>query len=278
MEFETWEQFDHFEDRFCEPEDDDPSMMSYVDLTINPERYTGYGGHSAHRVWKAVYEENCFRPEQVERKHAYIDTNDLTRMCLEKRAFYRLISGMHASINIHLTALYVISDKDTSSQSKFGPNLSEFVRRFDATTTDNQGPVWLKHLYFAYLLVLRAVMKAEQFWENHSFYTGNTEEDAMVKTQVLEVVKIAKSCPSLFDETRMFSGASSDQLKAEFKAHFRNITRIMDCVGCDKCKLWGKLQVVASPIPHNLSGPVPFTPTLPPLGTWRRYSSEYSVQ
>jgi hypothetical protein len=35
-------------------------------------------------------------------------------------------------------------------------------------------------------------MKAEQFWENHSFYTGNTEEDAMVKTQVLEVVKIAK--------------------------------------------------------------------------------------
>ena len=41
--------------------DDDPSMMSYVDLTINPERYTGYGGHSAHRVWKAVYEENCFR-------------------------------------------------------------------------------------------------------------------------------------------------------------------------------------------------------------------------
>jgi hypothetical protein len=86
-------------------------------------------------------------------------------------------------------------------------------------------------------------MKAEQFWENHSFYTGNTEEDAMVKTQVLEVVKIAKSCPSLFDETRMFSGASSDQLKAEFKAHFRNITRIMDCVGCDKCKLWGKLQV-----------------------------------
>ena len=29
----------------------------------------------------------------------------------------------------------------------------------------------------------------------------------------------------------------------DFKLHFRNISRIMDCVGCDKCRLWGKLQV-----------------------------------
>ena len=28
-----------------------------------------------------------------------------------------------------------------------------------------------------------------------------------------------------------------------FKTRFKNITRIMDCVGCSKCKLWGKLQV-----------------------------------
>lgn len=31
-------------------------------------------------------------------------------------------------------------------------------------------------------------------------------------------------------------------LKEEFKDHFRNVTRIMDCVGCDKCRLWGKVQ------------------------------------
>jgi len=31
-------------------------------------------------------------------------------------------------------------------------------------------------------------------------------------------------------------------LKQEFKDHFRNVTRIMDCVGCDKCRLWGKVQ------------------------------------
>lgn len=42
----------------------------------------------------------------------------------------------------------------------------------------------------------------------------------------------------------MFSGGDEAlKLKDEFKQHFRNISRIMDCVGCDKCKLWGKLQV-----------------------------------
>lgn len=32
----------------------------YVDLTLNPERFTGYAGDSAHNVWRAIYEENCF--------------------------------------------------------------------------------------------------------------------------------------------------------------------------------------------------------------------------
>lgn len=41
----------------------------------------------------------------------------------------------------------------------------------------------------------------------------------------------------------MFNGTTAAQLKSDFKEKFRNISRIMDCVGCDKCRLWGKLQV-----------------------------------
>lgn len=37
-------------------------------------------------------------------------------------------------------------------------------------------------------------------------------------------------------------GPASYKIKSEFREKFRNISRIMDCVGCDKCKLWGKLQ------------------------------------
>jgi hypothetical protein len=31
-------------------------------------------------------------------------------------------------------------------------------------------------------------------------------------------------------------------LREEFRQHFWNISRIMDCVDCDKCRLWGKVQ------------------------------------
>ena len=33
--------------------------MTYVNLLLNPERYTGYTGPSARRIWDAVYSENC---------------------------------------------------------------------------------------------------------------------------------------------------------------------------------------------------------------------------
>lgn len=33
--------------------------MTYVNLLLNPERYTGYIGPSARRIWDAIYSENC---------------------------------------------------------------------------------------------------------------------------------------------------------------------------------------------------------------------------
>ncbi len=34
------------------------------------------------------------------------------------------------------------------------------------------------------------------------------------------------------------------ELREQFIHKFQNISRIMDCVGCEKCKLWGKLEVL----------------------------------
>lgn len=31
-------------------------------------------------------------------------------------------------------------------------------------------------------------------------------------------------------------------MKIEVKNSFRNISRIMECVSCEKCKLWGRIQ------------------------------------
>ncbi|KAI1727377.1 endoplasmic reticulum oxidoreductin 1 (ERO1) domain-containing protein [Ditylenchus destructor] len=39
--------------------------MHYVNLLKNPERYTGYKGDSAVKVWRCIYQENCFKNEVV---------------------------------------------------------------------------------------------------------------------------------------------------------------------------------------------------------------------
>lgn len=61
-EFKTWEEYDDSEESFCAPDaPEDRAGLSYVDLSLNPERYTGYSGHSTKRIWNAIYNENCFK-------------------------------------------------------------------------------------------------------------------------------------------------------------------------------------------------------------------------
>lgn len=57
-EFERWQRHDDAQDNFCVKES---NPGEYVDLLLNPERYTGYKGVSAHRIWRSIYMENCFR-------------------------------------------------------------------------------------------------------------------------------------------------------------------------------------------------------------------------
>ncbi|XP_032169527.1 ERO1-like protein beta [Mustela erminea] len=187
--FIDWVRYDDSQDHFCELDDERSPAAQYVDLLLNPERYTGYKGSSVWRVWNSIYEENYFKPRSV-----YHPLNPLASshgeddgLCLEKRVFYKLISGLHASINLHLCANYLL--EETWGKPSWGPNMKEFKHRFDPVETKGEGPRSLKNLYFLYLIELRALSKEE------------------------------------------------------FRLHFKNISHIMDCVGCDKCRLWGKLQV-----------------------------------
>lgn len=41
--------------------DEASTDMHYVDLSRNPERYTGYKGNSPQKVWQCIYLENCFK-------------------------------------------------------------------------------------------------------------------------------------------------------------------------------------------------------------------------
>lgn len=252
----NWSLHDDESERFCVIDDVEAPDAQYVDLLLNPERYTGYKGPEAWQIWNSIYEENCFKPYAVKRpvypqmfpssqgKDARAFYRWLEGECVEKRAFYRLVSGLHASINIHLSARYLMDDN--WFKKRWTHNVAEFQQRFDSDLTAGEGPKRLRNLYFLYLIELRALAKAMPFFRRSSFrlYTGQPRQDKANRELLLEIVQLANAFPLHFNETSLFAGGEKEaaKLKEDLRLSFHNISRIMDCVGCLKCRLWGKLQ------------------------------------
>jgi len=108
-------------------------------------------------------------------------------------------------------------------------------------------PERVQNLYFTYLFVLRAVTKAADYLEQAEYNTGNPEDDLKTQSLVKQLLyhpKLRSACPKPFDEAKLWQGENGPELKQEIQKQFRNISAIMDCVGCEKCRLWGKLQVL----------------------------------
>lgn len=254
----------------------------YVSLVDNPERFTGYAGVGAQQVWEAIYRENCFSKaptisqgsgessmqggpspfggfgnqqqmqaanqlrnvfkeqgmqKKVQSAIAHgtpvnqLDPVEFDDTCLEKRVFHRVISGMHASISTHLCWDYL-----NQTTGQWGPNLACYEQRLHGF------PERISNIYFNYALVARAVGKIRQHIEDYSFCSEDPEQDLRTKNSVLRLASALPSGPEIFDESVMFQDPDTVALKEDFRNRFRNVSRIMDCVGCDKCRLWGKLQ------------------------------------
>lgn len=265
---------DECDDRdYCVPEDESAgSKGDYVSLVDNRERFTGYAGEGAQQVWNAIYRENCFskssfpksaslgllpfakgpaaselqsvirergRQQALEQqqKHTpntpFITESGLEHedMCLEKRVFYRVISGMHTSISTHICRDYL-----NQTTGEWGPNLQCYKDRLQ------EFPDRVSNLYFNYALVLRAVTKLGSYLKDYTFCSGDAAQDRETKAKVQALTSKAGGAPHIFDESLMFVNGEGPSLKEDFRNRFRNVSRIMDCVGCDKCRLWGKVQ------------------------------------
>lgn len=240
---------------YCIPEDESATAKGdYVSLVENPERFTGYAGRD---VWDAIYRENCFSkdmssttlPGNSGSLGLFQAASDLRTViqagspsselffddeCLEKRVFHRLISGMHASISTHICNDYL-----NQTTGDWGPNLQCYHERLVTH------PERISNLYFNYAVLLRAVTKLRAYLKNYTFCSGDLAQDTSTKRKVLRLADSAAAQPAIFDETTMFQDPIvSVDLKEDFRNRFRNVSRLMDCVGCDKCRLWGKLQTV----------------------------------
>ncbi|KAI0030957.1 hypothetical protein K488DRAFT_79364 [Vararia minispora EC-137] len=229
---------------------DDVTEGDYVDLSLNPERFTGYNGPSSRRVWEAIYQENCFGQSELSlmnqpykaaaslpdtlldplRAQSNIDPVE-DQQCVEKRVYYKIISGLHASISTHIC--YEMLNKTTG---EWVPDLQCFVSRVASH------PERLQYIYFNTVLLLRAVARLGSYLSAYDYCASATHDEHTITIDAMRKVIDIATATGKFDETVLFRGSNADVLKQEFKEHFRNVTRIMDCVGCDKCRLWGKVQ------------------------------------
>ena len=93
---------------------------TYVDLTKNPERWTGYGPQQySSDIWRAIYDENCFESS---------GSNEGNDMCEEETTFKKIISGFHASVSTHIASEFCEEvDPDSSRCLRFSSSADRCV-------------------------------------------------------------------------------------------------------------------------------------------------------
>lgn len=207
-----------------------------VDLRENPERYTGYAGTSAARVWDEIHNRNCFQLQDGTQSGG----TDCA-VSAAQRIYNRLIGGLHSSISLHISHDYCL-ERSTSAIAecaRWGPNATAARERVLLH------PERVENLYAAFAVVLRAVVLA-----GDAVAAAVPPEDAAFAGSLLEwerellpeLRRVALSCPKTFAEDEVFSGPDAPEAWEEIRRRSEHMAEIMRCVGCDRCKLWGTLQ------------------------------------
>eukprot|EP00884_Botryococcus_braunii_P002582 jgi/Botrbrau1/12324/Bobra.0205s0022.1 len=137
------------------PGDDSDVQYSYINLLKNPERYTGYKGEHAHRIWNMIYSQSCF---------SNMTDKDV---CAERKVFYRLISGVHASISAHIADKYLLDE----AKGVWGPHLPLFQGAFGNEAVRNGCRTCTSRTCF----VLRANHEGGPLLANVEYDTGAPE-------------------------------------------------------------------------------------------------------
>lgn len=189
------------------------------------------------------------------------------------------MSGLRASISTHIARDFY--DKDSQTWGKNIPlyirsvgahpdrlnnmyftflfllraltRSSDLLLRYDYSTGNHTEDILTKQL-------MQRLLKPELTASKSAMGIPlNLNGDGSLLTDSDGVLKMVEECRYGFDESSLFveevggyreqiknwhEMAEKEQLLEDFRGKFRNITRIMDCVTCEKCRLWGKLQIL----------------------------------
>jgi ERO1-like protein alpha len=225
--FRAWELTENVKDNSWTVQDD--AHVSYIDMAMNPLGYTGYSGEDSWRIWAAAYSQNCF-------------SDGLEAECVDKRVFYRLISGLHSVVSTLICNNFPLNpDHGPLEELIIGPSLPFYLAKV------GNFPDRVENMYFGLVFLLRALNKASPLLKEFDYNTGNPAEDNVLQEQIALLLnsEMVQGCSAerTFDEATLFNSPDSAQLRRELHESFRKISMIMDCVGCEQCKLHAKLKV-----------------------------------
>ena len=236
---EHWETHNELDASWTNEQENED--FHYVDLLANKEQYTGYTpAAGSSRVWHEIHAYNTFHSSEAKIGHVGEEgeetLEELATMPVEHRLFWKSVSGLHASISSHIAVNYLLDRKSDT----WGLDLDEFRRRL----TDH--PDRINNLHFVYLLELRAasILGDHLVRTDHPLATGHPDEDAHTVGLMRDLIAGKDNWPICFEEETAFHGDTNHHLLERFRGKMYNISRIMDCVGCQRCRLWGKLQMI----------------------------------
>lgn len=204
----------------------DKSAEGYINLQLNPERYTGYNGS---HIWEEMYKEQCFTQK----------SHDPSSMCYEERILFRIISGLHSATTVQIAKNF--HAPGTGGRTKWEPNAEFFMKKLGSKQE------WINNMHFTYVLLLRALAKSSEFFYKLDYISGDCESDykaSQLMKRLLET-RVLSSCQQVFDsfdESQLF--LKDRELKKDFKQAFHNIANLLDCVTCQKCRLHAKLSLM----------------------------------
>ena len=220
--FNKWvEKFNVDSKHWLLKEDIDPKDGAYINLLKNPEGYTGYRG--AH-IWNAIFKENCF-------------SESYSNLCVEDKIFSNIFMGWLVNTNFQIGCNF--RNRETNNTYI---NVSYVTKKYlyHKDKIDN--------LLFLYSLMIKAVNKAVPLLLEYDYRSGNKTEDQMTYKYTKEIFRYELLNIDLIEESFQhiyshFEKFTNSQKISELIIRFRNISSIIDCVTCSKCRMHAKLEV-----------------------------------
>ena len=110
----------------------------------------------------------------------------------------------------------------------------------------------LSNIYFNYALVSQAIVKLSEILplrefiqlgydditpaqKQHLLANNDVESVEVYDRLLLDDIIPSLEANVVFNTSNLFDNSN---LRDEFRSRFRNISAIMDCVGCDRCRMW----------------------------------------